>query len=140
MIIGFGSDIVDIRRIEAALKKQGAKFEARVFTPAERKKATSRTKAGTKIVAATYAKRFAAKEAVAKALSTGIGEHISFQDIEITNAKNGAPKCKLTGSGAKLLASLTPRNHKPRLILTLADEYPYALALVMIVAEPMKKR
>jgi holo-[acyl-carrier protein] synthase len=138
MILGFGSDIVDIRRIEAALKKQGVRFETRVFTPTERKKAATRKKAGAKIVAATYAKRFAAKEAAAKALGCGIGKHLSFQDIEIGNTVSQAPKLTLSGNGAKWLTSLTPRGHKARLLVTLADEYPYAIALVMIVAEPKK--
>lgn len=129
MILGIGSDLVDIRRIEKALKSQGARFEKKIFTAAERKKAESRkvTKA------ATYAKRFAAKEACIKALST---RKIAWHDMEITNAKNGAPKLALSGEAKKSLAKITPRGKKASLQLTMADEYPYALAVVVITVAP----
>lgn len=135
MIIGIGSDIIDIRRVEKLMKTQGARFESRTFTPAERKKAAGKEKAGTKAVAGTYAKRFAAKEAAAKALGTGIGRQAALQDIEVTNLASGAPALTLRGDALKRLTSLTPRGHKARLLLTLADEYPYALAFVIITAE-----
>jgi len=135
MIIGIGSDIIDIRRIEKLLQKQGARFIARTFTAAEKKKAASRQN-----MAATYAKRFAAKEATAKALGCGIGEHAGLKEIEITNAASGAPRITLSGNAKKRLASLTPRGKKARILLTLADEYPYALATVILVAEDAKTR
>lgn len=129
MILGLGSDIVDIRRIEAMLAKQGARFENKIFTAKEREKAKNRkvTKAE------TYAKRFAAKEACIKALAT---RDIAWHDMEITNLKSGAPKITLRGGALKRLKKMTPRRKKATLLLTLADEYPYALAMVMITAAP----
>jgi holo-[acyl-carrier protein] synthase len=136
MILGIGSDILDIRRIEATLKKQAARFIARSFTDSEQKKAESRKKTR----AATYAKRFAAKEATAKALGCGIGKNARLTEIEIGNEDNGEPTITLSGAALKTLESLTPRGHKARVLLTLSDEYPYALAFVMIVAEAKNKR
>jgi holo-[acyl-carrier protein] synthase len=132
MIIGIGSDILDIRRIEATLEKSGARFVARTFTSKEQKKAESRKASR----AATYAKRFAAKEACAKALGCGIGKQAGLKDIEIGNENSGEPRITLKGAALKTLKSLTPRGHNARVLLTLSDEYPYALAFVMIVAEP----
>ncbi len=129
MIIGLGNDIVDIRRIEKALKSQGARFEKKIFTEAERKKANSR-KAN---VAATYAKRYAAKEACIKALAT---RDIAWHDMEITNLENGAPKIALRGGALRQLKKMTPRGKKAQLLLSLADEYPYALASVIITVAP----
>lgn len=128
MLLGLGSDIVDIRRIEQALKKNGARFEEKIFTKKEREKAASR-KAGK---AATLAKRFAAKEACIKALAT---RDIAWHDMEITSLKNGAPEITLSGGALKRLKEITPRGKKPQLLVTLADEYPYALAMVMIAAK-----
>lgn len=135
MILGIGTDIIDIRRIESLLEKQGARFENRAFTKAEQEKAKSRGGAGKKNIAATYAKRFAAKEAAAKALGCGIGKHAEFKDIVISNAKNGAPVITLSGAAKKTLEKLSPRGKKARILLTLADEYPYATAWVIIVAD-----
>jgi holo-[acyl-carrier protein] synthase len=136
MILGIGSDIIDIHRIETLLATQGTRFIARTFTAAEQKKAASRKQTQ----AATYAKRFAAKEAAAKALGSGIGKNCGLKDIEIGNTQHGAPTITLSGAAKKTLASLTPHGKKARVLLTLADDYPYALAFVMIVAEPANKR
>lgn len=136
MILGIGADIVDIRRIERLLKRQRARFETRTFTEAEQKTARRR-KAG---AAAAYAKRFAAKEACAKALGCGIGAGAGLTEIEVENDARGAPVIRLSGAAKKTLASLTPRGMKARALVTLADEPPYALAWVMIVAEPLKRR
>lgn len=135
MIIGIGTDIIDIRRIESLLEKQGARFENRTFTKAEQAKAKSRGGAGAKQISATYAKRFAAKEALAKALGCGIGKKAGLKDIRVGNAKNGAPTITLSGAAKKTLAMLAPKGKKPRILVTLSDEYPYAIAWVMIVAE-----
>lgn len=125
MILGIGSDIIDIRRMEKALKNP--RFAERVFTTAERAKAKSR-KAN---MAATYAKRFAAKEACIKALAT---RDISWHDMEITNLKSGVPKITLSGQAQKRLKALA-RGKKATVLLTLADEYPYALAMVIIAID-----
>lgn len=127
MILGIGNDLIDIRRIEKALKDGGARFENRVFTPAERKKAKSR-----KDAAATYAKRWAAKEACGKALGTGIRK---WHDYEITNDKNGAPAIALKGKALARLKAMTPKGMKARVLVAMTDEYPFALAQVMLVAE-----
>ncbi len=95
MILGTGNDTTDIRRIEQSLARFGARFENRVFTPGERQKATSRAKAGERIVASTYAKRFAAKEACAKALGTGMRAGVFWRDMEVVNIPGGAPTMRL---------------------------------------------
>jgi holo-[acyl-carrier protein] synthase len=128
MILGIGTDIVDIRRIEASLKKSGAKFEARLFTQNERALAKKR-KAG-KARAAFYAKRFAGKEAFAKATGTGFGKHLSFQDIEIVSAKSGAPKLTCLATAKKLLKKMSRK--KVKVDVSLSDDYPYAQAFVVI--------
>ncbi len=132
MILGTGIDLTDIRRIEKALARFGARFENRVFTEGERAKAKSRENAGTQIVAATYAKRFAAKEACAKAL--GVGNGITWQDIEIINTENGAPSIRLSGNALKRLQQLTPKGLRTTIHLALTDEYPLAQAQVIIEA------
>jgi holo-[acyl-carrier protein] synthase len=129
MILGIGNDLIDIRRIEKLLKAQGTRFENRVFTQGEQKMAKSRKRNQ----AATYAKRFAAKEACVKALRETQG--IGWQDIEVVNEKTGAPTLKLHGAAEKRLRKLTPKGMKTRLLLALTDEYPYAFAQVMIVAD-----
>ena len=137
MILGIGNDIIDIRRVEASLQKFGKRFEKRFFTEDEQKKCTSRKKAGAKIVAASYAKRFAAKEACAKALGTGLNEGISWLDIEISNIASGAPAIELSGAASKKLKSLTPPKMKPRIHVSLSDDYPFAQAYVVISAESL---
>lgn len=135
MIIGTGSDIVDIRRIEKSLDRFGARFEERIFTPREREKASSRSKAGAKAIASTYAKRFAAKEACAKALGTGLNEGVFWQDMEVANQPGGAPTMQLTGGALKRLQSMTPAGKQAFIHVSLSDEYPYAQAHIIISTE-----
>lgn len=134
MIIGTGSDITDIRRIENTLEQFGARFENRVFTEGERKKAKSRKGAGIKVIAGTYAKRFAAKEACAKALGTGMRRGTYWKDMEVVNLPSGAPTMKLTGNALERLNGMTPKGAKAVIHLSLSDEYPYAQAHVIIEA------
>jgi holo-[acyl-carrier protein] synthase len=135
MILGIGNDLIDIRRIEKLLAAQGARFEKKIFTESERVKAASRKKAGAKAIAATYAKRFAAKEACAKALGCGIGKDVAWHDMEVTSLKSGAPTLTLRGNARKKLAAMTPKGSTARLLLALTDEYPFALAQVVIVTD-----
>lgn len=132
MIIGLGSDIVDIRRIEKALKSQGERFENKLFTQGERNTAHARKKAGAKIVAATYAKRYAAKEAFLKAVGSGF-RGISWQEMEVVLDAKGAPSLVVKGKAATALKKMAIKK-TIRLWLTLSDEYPYALAQVIIEA------
>jgi len=129
VIVGLGVDLCDIRRIERALEKYGERFTRRCFTPVERAKADGR-----KARAATYAKRFAAKEACAKALGTGLGQGVSWQDMGVVNDVFGRPTLELSGKALERLARLTPPGHEARVHLTLTDEYPLAQAQVMIEA------
>ena len=136
MILGIGSDLCDIRRIEKSLTRFGERFEQRVFTPAEQKKARSRAAKGNNSMAATYAKRFAAKEAFGKALGTGVGAGggIYWRDIEVINLPSGQPSIRLSGAAKAALDYLTPQNHTARIHLSLGDEYPIAQAFVVIEA------
>ncbi|HUA55555.1 MAG TPA: holo-ACP synthase [Candidatus Sulfotelmatobacter sp.] len=129
MIIGIGSDIVDIRRIEQTFARFGDRFLERIFTDVERAKAESRTNA-----IATYAKRFAAKEACAKALGTGFRKGVFFRDLGVVNLPGGKPTLALTGGAAERLAALTPAGMTAQIDLTLTDEYPLAQAFVIISA------
>ena len=133
MILGLGSDICDIRRIESAIKRHGDRFIQRIFTSAERAKAASRTE---RIQAATYAKRFAAKEAAAKALGTGFRRGVFFSDLGVVNLPSGQPTLRMTGGAATRLAAITPAGMVAAVALTMTDEYPYAFAQVIISAEP----
>src|SRR6266700_3213255 len=117
MIIGLGVDLCDIRRIERILEKYGDRFTHRCFTATERAKADRR-----KARAATYAKRFAAKEACAKALGTGIGQGVSWLDMGVENDEFGRPSLELTGGAAARLLHITPRGYKARVHLTMTDE------------------
>ena len=133
MILGLGSDICDIRRIERSLARFGPRFTERVFTSIERAKADrrpDRTRAG------TYAKRFAAKEACAKALGTGFARGVFLSDLGVVNLRGGQPTLVLTGGALARLAALTPQGMEARLALTMTDEYPYAYAQVIISAVP----
>ena len=131
MIIGLGSDLTDIRRIEQTLERFGERFVARVFTETERLRSERRaTRAG------SYAKRFAAKEACAKALGTGMRRGVFWKDMGVVNARSGEPTMHLTGGAAARLAELTPPGHVCAVRLTLTDEYPYAQAFVIIEARP----
>ncbi|MBC9175394.1 holo-ACP synthase [Pseudoroseomonas ludipueritiae] len=131
MIIGLGNDIVDIRRIEQTLARHGDRFIERVFTPLERRKAESRTE---KLRAATYAKRFAAKEAASKALGTGFRQGVFWKDLGVVNLSSGQPSLRLTGGAAARLDAITPAGYGAQISLTMTDEYPYAQAVVIIAA------
>ncbi|HZH06553.1 MAG TPA: holo-ACP synthase, partial [Lautropia sp.] len=132
MIIGLGSDLCSIERIQASLDRFGERFEQRVFTDTERAKAARRpfTRAG------TFAKRFAAKEAFSKAVGTGFNRGVFMRDIGVVNAPSGAPTLALTGGAAKRLAEMTPPGHVARIHLTLTDDHPWAQAFVIIEAVP----
>jgi holo-[acyl-carrier protein] synthase len=135
MILGLGSDICDIRRVEAVIARHGDRFLERVFTPLERAKAGRRTE---KIQAATYAKRFAAKEAAAKALGTGFRKGVFFADLGVVNLPSGQPTMLMTGGAAVRLAAITPPGSRAMIALTMTDEYPYAYAQVIISAVPLE--
>jgi holo-[acyl-carrier protein] synthase len=131
MILGLGSDICDIRRIENVLEKYGARFIERIFTPVEIARATRRTE---RIRAATFAKRFAAKEAAAKALGTGFRQGVFFSDLGVVNLPSGQPTLAMTGGAAERLRMITPEGMVARTWLTMTDEWPYAFAQVVIEA------
>lgn len=133
MIIGTGFDTVDIRRIEASLKRFGERFETRIFTKTEIAKARARVEGGRHSPrAATYAKRFAAKEACAKALGTGISFGVSWQEIEVVNAPSGKPSIVLHGRAKALVDAHCPKDKRAQIHLSLSDDYPYAYAHVII--------
>ena len=134
MIIGLGSDLCDIRRIERVLERHGDRFLERVFTAAERARAARRTQA---LRAPTLAKRFAAKEACAKALGTGFRQGVFHSDLGVVNLSSGQPAMRLTGGAAARLDAITPKGQGAQLALTLTDEYPYAFAQVIISAAPL---
>ncbi|NDE91073.1 MAG: holo-ACP synthase [Alphaproteobacteria bacterium] len=129
MIIGIGNDICDIRRIEKVYEKYGARFLNRIFTAGEQKKALQRSTA-----APTLAKRFAAKEACAKALGTGMSVGVFWKDMGVVNLLSGQPTLALTGGALLRLEALTPKGMSARIHLTLTDEYPHAQAHVIIEA------
>ena len=132
MIIGIGSDLIDIRRVEKTLERYGARFIARVFTEIEKGKSERRRER-----AASYAKRFAAKEACAKALGTGVPRRgVHWQHMGVVNLPTGKPTFALTGGAAERLAKLTPPGMTCFIHLTITDEYPYAQAQVIIEALP----
>ena len=133
MILGIGNDICDIRRVEKTLARFGKRFLAKVFTAEEQRKAISRAHP-----ARTLAKRFAAKEAVSKALGTGFQNGVHLRDIGVVNAPGGRPTVVLTGGAARHLANMTPPGYSARIDLTLTDEYPLAEAIVIISALPDK--
>ncbi|HEY0439118.1 MAG TPA: holo-ACP synthase [Xanthobacteraceae bacterium] len=131
MIIGIGSDLIDIRRIEQVLERHGERFIARVFTATERARAERRANR-----AATYAKRYAAKEACAKALGTGLRAGVFWRDMGVVNEPSGRPTLHLTGGARSRLQALMPPGLEPRIDLTITDEWPMAQALVVISAVP----
>ena len=133
MIIGLGSDLCNIERIQNSLERFGERFEQRVFTDIERAKAERRpfTRAG------TYAKRFAAKEAFSKAVGTGFKRGVFMKDIGVVNAPSGAPTLELLGGAAARLAELTPAGHEAIVHLTMTDDHPWAQAFVVIEARPL---
>jgi len=132
MIIGIGNDLVDMRRIEKVMARRGARFAQRCFTEAERDLAERRRAVGRHID--TYATRFAAKEACAKALGTGIAHGVFLRDIGVVNDEHGRPYLRLTGGARARLEALTPPGKAPALHLTFSDEPPLAQAFVMIEA------
>ena len=129
MIIGLGSDLIDIRRVERTLARYGEKFIARVFTDVERKKSDGRANR-----AASYAKRFAAKEACAKALGTGLRKGVFWRDMGVVNLASGEPTIRLSGGAARRLAEITPKGLKAAINLTITDDFPLAQAIVIISA------
>lgn len=134
MIIGIGNDLIDITRIQKALTRHGKRFEERCFTAHEQKKAQARANHGGDT--AVYAKRFAAKEACAKALGTGFAEGVEMRDIGVIEDDKGRPFLSLTGGALKRLESITPDHLKAELHLSLTDEPPFAQAFVVIYAIP----
>jgi holo-[acyl-carrier protein] synthase len=133
MILGLGSDICDIRRIEKSIERYGERFLERIFTETERAKAMRRSE---KIRAATFAKRFAAKEAASKALGTGFRKGVFFSDLGVVNLPSGQPTLRMTGGAADQLLAITPPGMLAQVALTMTDEYPYAYAQVIISAVP----
>lgn len=131
-ILGIGADLADIRRIQASLDRFGDRFRHRCFTELERTRSDRKPNA-----AWSYAKRFAAKEACAKALGTGMGRDVYWRDIGVVNLPSGQPTIALTGPAARHLQALTPAGHTALIHLTLSDEHPYALAFVVIEALPL---
>src|SRR5271157_3079051 len=129
MIIGIGSDICDARRIAKVIERHGDRFLDRVFTPVERAKADGRRNR-----AETYAKRFAAKEACAKALGTGLRGGVWWRDMGVVNLPSGRPTMELSGGAKRRLAAMTPAGHEARIDLTITDEGPMAQAFVIIWA------
>ena len=133
MIIGTGSDLIDIRRVAKVIERHGERFLERIFTDTERAKAERRAKSE-RMVVATYAKRFAAKEACSKALGTGIRQGVWWRDMGVVNLPGGRPSMKLTGGAKARLAALTPPGHEARIDLSITDDWPMAQAFVIISA------
>jgi holo-[acyl-carrier protein] synthase len=131
MIIGIGNDTIDIRRVEKVLDRHGERFTLRIFTDIEVLKSERRHQR-----AASYAKRFAAKEACSKALGTGIRGGVFWRDMGVVNLPSGKPTMQLTGGAAERLAELTPPGHRPEIHVTITDDFPLAQALVIIEAIP----
>jgi holo-[acyl-carrier protein] synthase len=132
VIIGLGSDIVDVRRIAQTIERHGERFLSRIFTAAERAKADRRANR-----VETYAKRFAAKEACAKALGTGLRAGVFWRDMGVVNLKSGAPTMRLTGGALKRLQAITPAGCEAKIDVSLTDEGPMAQAIVIISALPL---
>lgn len=131
MIVGIGTDLCDITRVAQSLERFGERFVHRCFTEVERRRSDAR--AGR---AASYAKRFAAKEACAKALGTGIRDGVAWRDMGVVNLPSGKPTMALTGGAARRLAALMPPGHEPLIHLAITDEHPLAQAFVVIEAVP----
>lgn len=129
MIIGIGSDLIDIRRIDATIARYGVRFLDRIFTDTERAKSDRRAQRS-----ASYAKRFAAKEACAKALGTGLRKGVFWRDMGVVNLPGGKPSLRLTGGALARLTALTPAGHTAQIDLSITDDYPLAQAIVIISA------
>lgn len=136
MILGIGSDLANIDRIEAVLERHGDRFRDRVFTPREQAKAASRPMG----VAATYAKRWAAKEACSKALGTGLRMGIAWKDMAVSNLETGQPVMQVTGWALARLQAMTPAGHEAVIHVTLTDDHPWAQAFVVIEARPLVEK
>lgn len=134
MIIGIGSDLIDIRRIEKSLERHGRRFIQRIYTDAEQQRAESRRDR-----AASYAKRFAAKEACTKALGTGIAEGVFWRDMGVVNLPGGKPSMVLTGGALTRLEAILPKDHRAVIHLTITDDFPLAQAFVIIEALPVEQ-
>jgi holo-[acyl-carrier protein] synthase len=131
VILGIGSDLIDIKRIESSLERFGDRFVRRIFTEVEQKRSDGRAER-----AASYAKRFAAKEACSKALGTGLRRGVFWRDMGVVNLRGGKPSMALTGGAAARLAEITPAGMTAQIDLTITDEYPLAQAFVIISANP----
>jgi holo-[acyl-carrier protein] synthase len=135
MIIGLGSDLIDIRRIERSIERFGQRFIERIYTEVEQVKSDRRRER-----AASYAKRFAAKEACAKALGTGISRAVYWRDMGVINLPGGKPTMKLTNGAAKRLAEIIPHGYEPIIHVTITDDMPLAQAFVIIEAVPVNQQ
>jgi holo-[acyl-carrier protein] synthase len=138
MIIGIGSDLIDITRVAKVIERHGDRFLDRIFTEAERARAQRRAKSE-RMVVATYAKRFAAKEAMSKALGTGIRQGVWWRDMGVVNLPGGKPSMKLTGGALTRLQALIPPGHDAQIDLSITDDWPLAQAFVIISAVPSPK-
>ena len=132
MIIGLGSDLIDIRRVEASIERFGDRFTHRCFTDIEREKSDRR-----KNRAASYAKRFAAKEACSKALGTGLAQGVFWKDMGVINMPSGKPTMRLTNGAGERLQAMLPAGYEAVIHLTITDDFPYAQAFVIIEALPV---
>jgi holo-[acyl-carrier protein] synthase len=134
MIIGIGSDLIDIRRIEKSLERHGQRFVQRIYTDIEQARSEGR-----RARAASYAKRFAAKEACAKALGTGLAQGVFWRDMGVVNLPSGAPTMALTGGAQTRLDKILPKGHRVAIHLTITDDFPLAQAFVIIEALPVEE-
>jgi len=134
MIIGIGSDLIDIRRIEKSLERHGQRFVERIYTEVEQARSDNR-----RARAASYAKRFAAKEACAKALGTGLAQGVFWRDMGVVNLPSGAPTMALTGGALARLQKILPPGHRAAIHLTITDDFPLAQAFVIIEALPVEQ-
>jgi holo-[acyl-carrier protein] synthase len=134
MIIGIGSDLIDIRRIEKSLERHGQRFIQRIYTEVEQARSENR-----RARAASYAKRFAAKEACAKALGTGLAQGVFWRDMGVVNLPSGKPTMALTGGAAVRLGEMLPEGHRAAIHLTITDDFPLAQAFVIIEALPVEE-
>ncbi|MBS3650675.1 holo-ACP synthase [Pseudaminobacter sp. 19-2017] len=134
MIIGIGSDLVDIRRIASSLDRYGERFIKRIYTEIEQVKAERRRER-----VATYAKRFAAKEAMSKALGTGMSRGVFWRDMGVVNLPGGKPTMHLTGGAAERLKEMLPKGHRAEIHLSITDDHPLAQAFVIIEALPVEQ-
>ena len=134
MIIGLGSDLIDIRRVEASIERFGDRFTHRCFTDIEREKSDRRKNRAT-----SYAKRFAAKEACSKALGTGLAQGVFWKDMGVINMPSGKPTMRLTNGAGERLQAMLPAGHEAVIHLTITDDFPYAQAFVIIEALPVSR-